>query len=83
LWYRWKIENYKVSLVVADGLGDEEKSGVTIYDIGKLEGRLNRIFKISKKVLVKAAGKMREKNTAYLPIKKLGELKRHLDSLKW
>jgi glycosyltransferase involved in cell wall biosynthesis len=49
-----KIENYKVSLVVADGLGDEEKSGVAIYDIGKLEGRLNRIFKISKKVLVKA-----------------------------
>ena len=49
-----KVDNYQVSLVVADGLGDEEKNGVDICDVGKIEGRLNRIFKTSKKVLQKA-----------------------------
>lgn len=49
-----KIENYKVSLIVADGIGDEEKNGVHISDVGKLQGRLNRIVKTTKKVLVKA-----------------------------
>ena len=49
-----KVENYKVSLVVADGLGDEEKYGVKFFDVGKSEGRVNRIFKTTKKVLKKA-----------------------------
>lgn len=49
-----KIENYKVSLIVADGLGDEEKNNVNIIDVGKLQGRLNRIFRTTKNVLVKA-----------------------------
>ncbi len=49
-----EVENYQVSLIVADGLGDEEKSGVVIFDIGKIEGRINRIFKTTKKVLDKA-----------------------------
>jgi len=49
-----EVEEYRVSLVVADGLGDEEKSGVAIFDMGKIEGRINRIFKTSKKVLEKA-----------------------------
>lgn len=49
-----KIENYKVSLIVADGLGDEIKNGVNIFDVGKLQGRLNRIFKTTKKVLTKS-----------------------------
>ena len=49
-----KIEEYQVSLIVADGLGDEEKNGVAIYDIGQLEGRLNRIFKTTKKMLKRA-----------------------------
>jgi len=49
-----RVKNYKVNLIVADNLGDEEKSGVTIYDVGKIEGRLNRIFKTSKIVLSKA-----------------------------
>jgi len=49
-----KVKNYQVSLVVADGLGDEENNGVTIFDVGKLEGRINRIFKTTKKVLEKA-----------------------------
>ena len=45
---------YDVSLVVADGLGDEEKDGIKIYDVGKLQGRMNRIFKTTKNVLTKA-----------------------------
>ena len=49
-----KIEHYNVSLIVADGLGDEQKSGVVIYDIGRLNGRINRIFKTTKNILKKA-----------------------------
>lgn len=45
---------YDVSLVVADGKGDEIKSGVNIYDVGKLSSRINRIFKTTKKVYQKA-----------------------------
>jgi len=47
-------KRYEVSLIVADGLGDEKKDGVKFYDIGKIEGRLNRIVKTTKKVLLKA-----------------------------
>jgi len=47
-------KEYEVNLVVADGLGEEEKQGVNIYDVGKIEGRLNRIFSTTKKVLKKA-----------------------------
>ena len=47
-------KKYEVNLIVADGLGDEEKNSVNIYDIGKINGRLNRIFKTTKKVLQKA-----------------------------
>ncbi len=49
-----KVENYSVSLVVADGLGDEGKNGINIYDVGRLEGRVNRVLKTTKKVLQKA-----------------------------
>jgi len=35
-------KKYEVSLIVADGLGDEEKNGVNIFDVGKIGGRLNR-----------------------------------------
>jgi len=45
---------YHVSLVVADGLGNEEKDGVGIYDVGIEEGRFGRIFQTTKKVLAKA-----------------------------
>lgn len=44
---------YDVSLVVADGLGNEEKNGVKIYDVGKQNGRINRILKTTKNVLKK------------------------------
>ncbi len=47
-------KQYTVNLVVADGLGDEEKNGVFIYDVDKGTGRLNRIFSVTKKVLKKA-----------------------------
>ena len=49
-----KIKNYEVSLIVADDKGDEVKNNVNIYDVGKLQGRVNRIFKTTKNVLKKA-----------------------------
>jgi glycosyltransferase involved in cell wall biosynthesis len=47
-------KKYRVNLVVADGLGDEVKNAVNIYDVGIDKGRLGRIFKTTKKVLDKA-----------------------------
>lgn len=50
-----KNENYKVSLVVADGKGNEIKNGVSIVDIGaKTGGRISRMTKTVKKVFEKA-----------------------------
>jgi glycosyltransferase involved in cell wall biosynthesis len=49
-----KQKGFEVSLVVADGNGNETKNDVNIIDVGKLEGRVNRIFKTTKKVLKKA-----------------------------
>ena len=49
-----KIAHYDVSLIVADNLGNERKNNINIYDVGKFEGRLNRIFRTTKKVLKKA-----------------------------
>ncbi|MEA3492571.1 MAG: glycosyltransferase [Campylobacterota bacterium] len=49
-----KVENYDVSLIVADGLGDEATNNIHIIDVGKPKGRINRIFKTTKKVLHKA-----------------------------
>lgn len=45
---------YDVTLVVADSQGNELKDGVTIADVGCLPGRLNRIFKSTRRVLDKA-----------------------------
>lgn len=45
---------HEVFLVVADGLGDELKDGVQIIDAGKLPGRLNRIFKTTRRVYDRA-----------------------------
>ncbi|UVW30308.1 glycosyltransferase family 4 protein [Massilia sp. H6] len=45
---------YDVTLVVADGKGDAHVDGVTIADVGRLPGRLNRIFKVTKRVFDKA-----------------------------
>ncbi|NHW03468.1 glycosyltransferase family 4 protein [Pseudomonas sp. D-134-1] len=46
--------NYVVSLVVADGRGDESDKGVFIYDVGASCGRLDRIRKAPTRVLLKA-----------------------------
>lgn len=45
---------YSVSLVVADGKGDEEKVGVAIYDVGASKGRFDRIRHAPGRVLKKA-----------------------------
>ncbi|MBS1589311.1 MAG: glycosyltransferase family 4 protein [Bacteroidetes bacterium] len=50
-----KNENYRVSLVVADGKGNETKNGVEILDIGtKTSGRIYRMTSAVGKVLKKA-----------------------------
>jgi len=49
-----KVENYEVYLVVADGFGDEIHESVSIYDVGKAEGRMNRMIKTTRQVLQKA-----------------------------
>ena len=46
--------NYETHLIVADGLGDENKYGVSIQDVKKEQGRLNRVIKTSKKIFEKA-----------------------------
>jgi len=48
-------QNYKVSLVVADGKGDESKNSVDICDVGaKTGGRISRMTNTVKKVYQKA-----------------------------
>jgi glycosyltransferase involved in cell wall biosynthesis len=45
---------YAMSLVVADGKGDETNSGVAIHDVGASRGRFDRMRNAPKRVLVKA-----------------------------
>lgn len=45
---------YDVTLIVADGRGEDHIDGVTIMDVGVLDGRLNRIFITSREVLGRA-----------------------------
>lgn len=45
---------YDVSIVVADNLGDEKVEDIKIYDVGKIEGRFNRMLKTTRKVYNKA-----------------------------
>ncbi|WP_417328165.1 glycosyltransferase family 4 protein [Halarcobacter sp.] len=50
-----KNNNYKISLVVADGKGNETKDNINILDVGaKAGGRISRMTKIVKKVFKKA-----------------------------
>jgi glycosyltransferase involved in cell wall biosynthesis len=51
-----KERGHEVSLVVADGLGDERVDGVRIVDAGWLPGRLNRILRSTRRVLDAAIG---------------------------
>ena len=45
---------YSVCLIVADGRGDDLQKGVSIYDVGVPMGRLNRMFRTTRRVLEKA-----------------------------
>ncbi|MEF0146456.1 MULTISPECIES: glycosyltransferase family 4 protein [Pseudomonas] len=47
-------EGHDVYFVVADGKGEEVKDGVTFIDVGRLKGRINRIFKTTKALHRKA-----------------------------
>ena len=47
-------KHYSVSLVVADGLGDEVKDDIDIYDVGKLSSRLKRVLYTTRNVFKKA-----------------------------
>lgn len=47
-------QGYSVSLVVADGNGDEEKASVAIYDVGSSKGRVDRMKNATGRVLAKA-----------------------------
>lgn len=48
-------QGYDVSLVVADGHGDEKRSGVSILDAGKSKNRRERVLGASKRVFKIAA----------------------------
>lgn len=48
------LNNYHVSLIVADSLGDEIKNNIHIYDVKKLSGRFKRVLKTSKNIFKKA-----------------------------
>jgi glycosyltransferase involved in cell wall biosynthesis len=45
---------YYISLVVADGLGDEQKDNVFIYDVGSSKNRIDRMTRICRRVYNKA-----------------------------
>ncbi|CZE49290.1 glycosyltransferase [Campylobacter geochelonis] len=47
-------EKYDVCLIVADGLGDEIKNGVKIYDVGLPKNRFERIIKTTRQIFKKA-----------------------------
>ena len=46
--------DYSVSLIVADGKGDETKNNIDIYDVGASKGRFDRMRSAPGRVLVKA-----------------------------
>lgn len=48
------VNGFEVTLIVADGLGNEIKNGVNVKDIGKPSSRLNRILTYHKKILSEA-----------------------------
>lgn len=45
---------FDTNLIVADGLGDEFQSGVSIYDVGASKGRLDRMRNAPRRILKKA-----------------------------
>ena len=49
-----QMHGYEVSLVVADGLPDEQKNSIHVYGVEKAQGRLDRMLNASKRVYEKA-----------------------------
>ncbi|QVN03239.1 glycosyltransferase family 4 protein [Pseudomonas rhodesiae] len=49
-----KNAGYEVSLVVADGMGEEVKNGINIHDVGRSRGRLNRMYATTRRVFQRA-----------------------------
>ncbi|AYA70199.1 glycosyltransferase [Acinetobacter sp. WCHA55] len=47
-------KKYQVNLIVADGNGDEIINDIQIHDVGKFNGRLNRMLKATQAVFQKA-----------------------------
>ena len=45
---------YDITLVVADGLGDAQVDGVTVVDVGRPRGRLDRLVSTSRRVFARA-----------------------------
>lgn len=45
---------YLVSLIVADGKGDEQKDSISVHDVGSFKSRLNRICNAPGRVFAKA-----------------------------
>jgi glycosyltransferase involved in cell wall biosynthesis len=45
---------YDVSLIVADGKGNESKDGVNIYDVGSSKGHADRMLNTTRRVFAKA-----------------------------
>jgi len=45
---------YEVTLIVADGKGDERVDDINIVDIGKVNGRINRFIKTTRKIRIRA-----------------------------
>ncbi len=45
---------YRVSLIVADGNGDEINDGIRIYDVGRQPGRVGRMTITSRRILARA-----------------------------
>ncbi|WP_104204265.1 glycosyltransferase family 4 protein [Billgrantia saliphila] len=43
-------DGHSVTLIVADGEGNEERDGVSIVDVGRLPGRVNRVMKTTRRV---------------------------------
>lgn len=44
----------KITLIVADGKGNEQKDGITILDVGFLQGRLKRILLTTQQIFAEA-----------------------------
>ena len=45
---------YDVELIVADGLGDAHQDGISIYDVGRISGRVRRSILLARRVCQKA-----------------------------